>query len=343
MAEPRMTVIMSCYNQAQYLRQAVESVLSQKTNFPVRLVITDDNSQRDDSKEIAKEIAERHPENVVALLNEENGRYLKNILRVKAITKTEYFTLLDADDYWTDMDYLQKAVDFLDTHLDFTIYSCNVECLEEDGSRHPFNDGRHHEYDSSFQDFLDGTVSTTQTGGTVFRNVIFAHGIPAMMSDASGTDAERLFEGDFTRYLMHLQAGRAHFVNEFSGVYRILPQSLWASLPQSEKYAIGALSHLYFDEFFGGKYHDAFIWKSFAELRKSFAALRNEILDGSYVPCENRDRRITEVARRLSSSGARLKSGRCVPGVGGRICDRLLHKLAKRLAKNSHWYPRDGV
>ena len=50
MSAPALTVIMSCYNQAEFLRQAIESVLMQKTDFPVKLLISDDHFTKDDSR-----------------------------------------------------------------------------------------------------------------------------------------------------------------------------------------------------------------------------------------------------------------------------------------------------
>ena len=39
MTEPLLTVVMSCFNQADTVSQAIESVLMQKTDFPVRLIV----------------------------------------------------------------------------------------------------------------------------------------------------------------------------------------------------------------------------------------------------------------------------------------------------------------
>ena len=127
----KLTVIMSNYNQASLIGGAIDSVLAQKTNFPFQLIITDDNSVKDDSVNVLKQYEKKYPDIIKVLYNKENGRYLKNVLRAKAITKTTYFTLLDADDYWTDENYLQNAVDYLDTHPDTAIYARNVECLDE--------------------------------------------------------------------------------------------------------------------------------------------------------------------------------------------------------------------
>ena len=111
----KVTVIMSNYNQEKYVSCAIESVLNQKADFAFQLLITDDFSTKDKSVEIIKQYEAKFPEKIKVLYNQENGGYLKNVLRAKAITKTPYFCLLDADDCWTDMDYLQSAVNFLDS------------------------------------------------------------------------------------------------------------------------------------------------------------------------------------------------------------------------------------
>ena len=57
MTESLLTVVMSCYNQAETVAQAIESVLMQKTDFPVRLIVTDDRSTKDGSVGIIRDYA----------------------------------------------------------------------------------------------------------------------------------------------------------------------------------------------------------------------------------------------------------------------------------------------
>ena len=264
----KLTVIMSNYNQAHLITQAIDSFLAQKTNFPVQLIITDDFSTKDNSVEIIKQYEKKYPDKIKALYNQENGRYLKNILRAKALTKTPYFTLLDADDYWTDENYLQKAVDFLDAHPDFTIYNTNVTALYEDGHAHPYVKTNKMSVDSSMEDFINGTIIFSQTTGMVFRNVIYINGIPQIVQNAIGTISERSFEGDVDRYFMHLKYGKAHFVNEISGIYRILSDGIWQRLNIFEKAAIQAQAFLDYDTYFDKKYHTFFMNKVWEEIKK---------------------------------------------------------------------------
>lgn len=270
----KVTVIMSNYNQERYIEQAIQSVLNQKTNFPVQLIITDDFSTKDKSVEIIKKYENRYPEKIKALYNQENGRYLKNILRAKSITKTPYFCLLDSDDYWTDMNYLQNAVDYLDTHPEYVIYSRNILCQKEDGTEYLFVSESVRATDFTMENYLNQTISITQTTGTFFRNVIFKNGIPLIMEKAVGSISERSFEGDFDRYIMHLRYGKAHYEPKPSGVYRILSSGIWSRLSDFEKNIIEAQAYLDFNEYFENKYLYFFINKSFESLQTCLQILK---------------------------------------------------------------------
>ena len=285
MSSPVLTVIMSCYNQAEFLRQAVESVLMQKTNFPVKLVITDDLSTKDDSRAIIADYAVRYPGKIEALLNETNDRYLANILRVKAQLRSEFFTLLDADDYWTDDHYLQDAVDFLSAHPDFTVYSRNVICQEESGRVYPFIRDVPAKSDFDFADYIKGVVPIPQTTGAVFRNVVYGNGVPQIVVDAVGTVHERSFEGDVDRFLMHLVKGRSHYDHNPSGVYRILSSGIWCRLPDSERHLIQAQCHA--DYYTYVKRERAFFVNAAKrEMALAFRAVQDEIAQG-ILPSES--------------------------------------------------------
>ncbi|WP_428065797.1 glycosyltransferase family 2 protein [Candidatus Avelusimicrobium facis] len=271
----KLTIIMSNYNQARYLDRAIGSVLAQKTNFPWQLIISDDHSTQDDSVDIIKKYAAQYPDKIVALLNTENGRYLKNVLRAKEQTKTPYFTLLDADDYWTDENYLQDAVDYLDAHPDHVIYGRNVLCVKEDGTSYPFISLKTPEKDYDLNDYLAGDIAITQTTGSFFRNVIFSQGIPHIMTQAIGTFSERSFEGDADRFIMHLKYGKAHYVNKFSGVYTILSGGIWSRMSDMEKHFVQAQCFIDYDRYFEHQYTPFFATRAYRELCKGLRNIRN--------------------------------------------------------------------
>ena len=103
-----ITVIIPCYNYAQYLSGAIESVFAQ-TLRPTRILVIDDGST-DDSSAVAKEYKSRgveliskHNEGVVATKN----------LGIK-LTNTTWTVFLDADDL-LHPDYLEKLIDTANT------------------------------------------------------------------------------------------------------------------------------------------------------------------------------------------------------------------------------------
>ncbi len=271
----KVTIIMSNYNQEKFIEQAIESVLAQETDFDWQLIITDDHSTKDNSVEIIKRYAEKYPDKIKALLNQENGRYLENILRAKRITKTPYFCLLDSDDYWTDNHYLQDAVNFLDENPDFVIYSRNVICQNEDRSEHLFVPKKIKASDFTIDNCLNNKIAITQTTGSFFRNVIFKNGVPEIMEKAVGTISERSFEGDLDRYIMHLKYGKAHYEPKPSGVYRILSGGIWSRLSDFEKNIIQAQCYLDYNEYYENKHLSFFINESYKSLLSCVQSLNS--------------------------------------------------------------------
>ena len=263
MADIMLTIIMSNYNQEKYIKKAIDSVLSQNVNFKYELIITDDNSQKDNSVSIIKEYAEKYPEIIKPIFNKENGGYLKNILRAKAITKTPYFCLLDADDYYTDFNFLQRSFDFLQNNQDYIIYYENVTCLYEDGVKKPFISTRIKSATFDINDYLNDCLPIVQTTGQFYRNVIFSKGIPEIMQKSIGTDSERSFEGDFDRFIMHLKYGKAYFNNISCGIYRILSTGIWSKLSSTSRHLLQLQCYYDYDRYFEGLYRKFFINKMY--------------------------------------------------------------------------------
>lgn len=251
MTEPLLTVVVSCYNQADTVAQAIESVLMQKTDFPVRLIVTDDHSTKDDSVGIVRSYAAKYPDCITALLNDENGRYLKNVLRAMEQVKSEYFTLLDADDYWTDPNYLSDAVRFLRAHDDFTVYFRNVAWDDGAGDKGTQFTAAEGDFDMTFDDFTGSRTVFPQTTGAVFRNVIYKNGIPPKIAAAVGTIHERPYDGDVFRFLLHLHEGKAHFENKVSGTYRKVPAGVFVGMPSAKRDMIQAQCFVDYHDYFG--------------------------------------------------------------------------------------------
>lgn len=93
---PKVSVFMSCYNSAEYLRLAVGSMQAQ-TWRNLEIIITDDCST-DESLEILKELAAEDPRLVIVENTENHGTY-GNRNRMLEICTGDYVTVHDSDDW----------------------------------------------------------------------------------------------------------------------------------------------------------------------------------------------------------------------------------------------------
>lgn len=93
-----VSVVVPCYNYAEYLPAAVDSALSQD-GVDVAVIVVDDAST-DDSARVARALAERDGR-VTVLENETNRGPVATFNRGLAVAEGEYLVRLDADDLLT--------------------------------------------------------------------------------------------------------------------------------------------------------------------------------------------------------------------------------------------------
>ncbi len=115
-----VSVVMPTYNHEKYIRQAIEGVLMQKTDFLFELIIVEDCST-DETKNIALEYADQYPGKINVLTSEKNLGITDNYIRAMGSISGKYIALCEGDDYWTDPSKLQKQVDFLEAHPDCSL------------------------------------------------------------------------------------------------------------------------------------------------------------------------------------------------------------------------------
>lgn len=128
-----LSVCVRTHNQERFIREALDSVLCQKTTFPFEIIISDDASS-DGTIEILKEYQKQHPDKILLLLSEINIGGPENLKRVIEASNAKYITCLDGDDFYTDDYKLQKQVDFLDAHSEYAACFHNTWYADEVGN-----------------------------------------------------------------------------------------------------------------------------------------------------------------------------------------------------------------
>ena len=124
-----VSVIMLSYNHSHFIRDALDSVLMQETNFNYEILIGDDAST-DGTQYILKEYQQKYPEKIHLILHDINLGTTKNAYKLMTLAKGKYLASCESDDYWTDKNKLQLQVDFLESHPNFIGCSHLVQCVD---------------------------------------------------------------------------------------------------------------------------------------------------------------------------------------------------------------------
>jgi glycosyltransferase involved in cell wall biosynthesis len=128
--DPLVSVCVQTYQHAPYIRQTLDSILMQKTDFPFEILIGEDEST-DGTREICIEYANKYPdiirlflnirENVIYFNGHPTGRW--NFVNNMKNARGKYIANLPGDDFWTHPLKLQKQVDILEKNND--IIACH--------------------------------------------------------------------------------------------------------------------------------------------------------------------------------------------------------------------------
>lgn len=228
---PLVSVLVTPYNQKDYIRQTLDSILMQRCNFDFEVVVGEDCST-DGTREICQEYALRHPDRIVLCLNESNKGLLNNYFDIFRVARGKYLADCGGDDYWLTDSKLQEQVDILETHSDVSMVAGNWQLLEQ-------KTGKLNKPASWIeQDWYQPDVY----GQQAISNYLNSNEIPRMVLAAScfrGDWARELYERhmelfrgsdvvceDLPLTLGLLQRGPFYFSNSNWLVYRVLEKSL---------------------------------------------------------------------------------------------------------------------
>lgn len=211
--ENRILVSIECcvYNHEPYLRQCLEGIVMQKTNFPFEAVVHDDAST-DSSAAIILEYAKKYPDIIKPIIEEEN-QYSKHDGSLRKVLNAhlsgKYIAWCEGDDYWCDIFKLQTQVDYLEEHPECSLCFHNAVEFEDDNQRAPhiFNK-LSYDQDVSFEDFTSRWI--IPSASIVYRK--------DMMNYPDWSN--KIYSGDMTLALMCFNNGTLHYINRVMSFYR---------------------------------------------------------------------------------------------------------------------------
>jgi glycosyltransferase involved in cell wall biosynthesis len=246
-----VTVFIPVYNKGKTLARTLESVLMQKTDFPYSILIIDDGST-DNSLDIIKIYAEAYPDIITFEVNDANKGLLETALEGYNRIQTKYWAVLDGDDFWLAEDKMQKAVDFLESHPDFTLFGSNT-LIKENNVLSPM-----HSFANMNFDFDDENVIGVHTSAAFFRNAFDKTDLKHI-TQYFGTPFAQSFRADSFRNFYALSKGRGHYESSIDSVYNITNTGIWTQLDKNHQNLLNLRFYYTMIDYFNQPQHGKFM------------------------------------------------------------------------------------
>jgi glycosyltransferase involved in cell wall biosynthesis len=220
---PLVSVPMLTYNHEKYIAQAIESVLKQKTDFPIELVIGEDGST-DGTRAIVESYAQSYPEQIKIVTSAANVGALANNIRTTKACNGKYLAILEGDDYWHDESKLQKQVDFLEKNLEYGLAHSEVNHWHEESRTLVENFNAINKLDipegNIYEDLLDPLKYIIKTPTALFRKDLFDQYVDYEIIREKGWVVADLFT-----WLSLSRFTKVKYFPEAMATYRVLKES----------------------------------------------------------------------------------------------------------------------
>ena len=207
--EPKVTVCVMTYNQENYIRQCLQSIVDQDTDFSFEVIVSDDCST-DNTPKIIQEFAEQYPSIVKPIFHKKNLGPYRNYIYLHQQATGEYVANVDGDDF-TYQGKLAAQVDILTNNEAISICGHLVDRVNKDGdlifASHQFHSIR----------FTEFTLEDA-----IVKGALFAHSSYMYKRSAASFDSFLNKEiVDYYTLTDIMLAGDAVCINSALGAYRV--------------------------------------------------------------------------------------------------------------------------
>lgn len=221
-----LSIVCLTYNHGQYIKDALDGFISQKTNFNYEVIVHDDCST-DNTAEIIKEYSEKYPEIIKPILQKEN-QYSKGIKigpkYVYPKVKGKYIAICEGDDYWNDSNKIQKQIDFLEKNNNYVACVHNSIRLDCKSGKQKRISNITVEYDVSIEEIIRWGENHFQTASIMMRKEYFL--IPAELKCGIG---------DYPRAINLALNGKIRYMPDVMSVYRFMSsETSWSARTNNE-------------------------------------------------------------------------------------------------------------
>lgn len=162
---PRVAVLVVTYNQERYIRECIESALHQETIYPMDIIVGNDCSTDGTATELQR-LSQEYPNRLIVFNRRKNMGLVENTIDLFHYILSHDYTytaMLDGDDYWCDIEKIQRQVDLMEAHPDVAICCANLTTKKQDtlfqsNTHNPRVEIRDMFYELSYRSLENGTI-----------------------------------------------------------------------------------------------------------------------------------------------------------------------------------------
>lgn len=212
-----ISILMITYNHEKYIEQAIESVLMQKGNFDIELLIGNDKSPDNTEKILEKY---RIDSRIKIFNRKENLGATNNLVDLFLKANGEYIAILEGDDYWTDNLKLNEQLAILEKHKEYILCYTDSDIIDENNKII----GKKYVRNKEIVNFksLIANSGEIPTGTTIFRNIF-----------KKNNNFENIKEvllsgkmiGDLSLFSILIKEGKFIRLDKVTGAYRFITNS----------------------------------------------------------------------------------------------------------------------
>ena len=217
-----VSILCATYNHVNYIKKCLDGFVLQQTSFSFEAIVHDDAST-DGTTEIIRDYAKKYPSIIKPVFEKENlwSRHDGSLTRALCSNiRGKYIATCDGDDYWTDPLKLQKQIEFLENHTDYSMVHTGFDYIDKNGISIP-----------TPEDSLYSTMKDRIKNGYIW-DYLLVHSsfiLYSTMVCRAVVFKNETMGIDHGVFMSCARQGKVHYLPEVTTSYRILGNSFMRS------------------------------------------------------------------------------------------------------------------
>jgi len=234
----KISICVTYYNQKDYVKPSLDSVLS--IDFPCDFeILCGDDGSTDGTLDIVKEYQQNYPDKIKYFVIDRTNspkyvnRVSLNRLNLAKNATGDYIMFLDGDDYYCDKTFVKEAINIFKNNENAEVCAFNLKYLNTDNSQENFKQNMKEGFIDVKEYISKGAY--TPSGACIFKNILDKEKLE-LLNKINNFD-----DNAITIYF--LQFGDLYYFDKPIYVYRQTNDSMWNSINSIEQELLNAIDY----------------------------------------------------------------------------------------------------